>query len=398
MGHHNPPTGGYQPRHEVSEIFRNFRSQLETLPQSWSKVVNDMVACRTSVLGGHKLECDKCKKVEYSYNSCGNRHCTKCQFLTKERWINDRTSELLPIGYFHVVFTIPHEFVPLIFCHDKNKKIGFDVLFRATSETLKEVARTQLKAEIGFTAVLHTWTQTMLKHPHIHVIVPGGGLSLDGKRWVSCRANFFLPLKILQKVFRGKFIEYFEKSYNQLQFPSAWVARYQSPLEFKGLLRETAKKDFVVYAKAPFAGPKQVIEYLGQYTHRIAISNHRIENVTADGQVTFKYRDSKNDNQTARMTLPALEFMKRFLGHVLPSGFSRIRHYGLLSSRTKSKNLETARKLLNARKIEPVKNEGWQELLRRITGHEVDKCSHCESGQLLRTATILSQRKWRNSS
>lgn len=368
------------------------------MPKSWAKVVNDMVACRTSVLGGHKLECDSCKQVEYSYNSCGNRHCTKCQFLTKERWIFDRTAELLPVGYFHSVFAPPHEFVPLIFCHDKNKKIAFDILFRATSETLKEVARSQLKAEIGFTAVLHTWTQTMLKHPHIHVIVPGGGFSLDGSRWVSCKPDFFLPIKILQKVFRGKFLEYFEKSYSQFQFPSVWVAQYQDPKEFKRLLVQMAKKDFVVYAKAPFAGPKQVIEYLGQYTHRIAISNHRIVNVTPDGDVTFRYRDSKNDNKTAHMTLPAKEFMRRFLGHVLPSGYCRLRHYGFLSSRSKSKSLQKARKLLNARKIEPVKSEDWQELMKRITGHDVDICTHCKSGQLVRVGTLLSQRKWRNSS
>lgn len=368
------------------------------MPKSWAKVVNAMVACRTSVLGGHKLECDKCEYTEYSYNSCGNRHCTKCQFLTKERWIKKRTSELLPVGYFHVVFTIPHEFVPLIFCHDKNKKIGFEILFKAMSETLKEVARTRLKAEIGFTAVLHTWTQTMLKHPHIHVIVPGGGLSLDGERWVSCRPNFFLPLKILQRVFRGKFLEYFEKSFNELQFPSAWIAKYQDPVEFKRLLKEAAAKDFVVYAKAPFAGPKQVIAYLGQYTHRIAISNHRIENVTPEGLVTFKYRDSKNDNQTSRMTLPALEFMQRFLGHVLPSGFSRIRHYGFLSSRAKAKKLEEARKLLNARKIESVPDENWKQLMARITGQDIDKCPCCKTGQLERVATLVGQHKWRNSS
>ena len=265
MGHHKLPTAGVQPRHEVSDIFRNFRSQLETMPKSWAKVVNAMVACRTSVLGGHKLECNACEYAEYSYNSCGNRHCPKCQFLTKERWISNRTSELFPVEYFHVVFTIPHEFVPLIFCHDKNKKIG-------------------------------------------------------------------------------------------------------------------------------------LIEYLGQYTHRIAISNHRIENVTPDGSVTFKYRDSKNNNQTAHMTLPALEFMQRFLGHVLPSGFSRIRHYGFLSSRAKAKALAKARELLKTGEIKPVKDESWKQLMTRITGHDVDQCPQCKSGQMVRVATVIAQHKWRNSS
>ena len=366
------------------------------MPKSWAKVVNNMVACRTSRLGGHKLTCDGCGLEELSYNSCRNRHCTKCQFLTKERWIKAREDDLLPIRYFHVVFTIPHELVPLIFCHDKNKKIVFDILFKAAAETVKEVARTRLKAEIGFTAVLHTWTQTLLKHPHIHMIVPGGGLSVDGKKWISCRPNFFLPLKVLSRVFRGKFLEYFEKSFPEFSFPT-WLAQYQSPKEFKSLLVATAKKDFIVYAKAPFAGPKQVIKYLGQYTHRIAISNHRIKNVTPDGQVTFKYRDSKNDNQPGHLTLPVLEFMKRFLGHVLPDGYCRIRHYGFLSSRAKTASLTLCRKLLNAKIIETTKDESWQSLMQRLTGQDVTRCSHCKCGTLIRV-TILPEKKWRNSS
>ncbi|NDF13537.1 MAG: IS91 family transposase, partial [Proteobacteria bacterium] len=392
-----PTTADCQPRYEVPDIFRNFMSQLEAMPRSWSKVVNSMVACRTAVLGGHKLECDHCDIEEYSYNSCRNRHCPKCQFLTKERWIQDRENDLLPVRYFHVVFTIPHELVPLIFCHDKNKQIGFDILFRAASETLKEVARTRLKAEIGFTAVLHTWTQTLLKHPHIHMIVPGGGLSLDGERWIQTRPNFFLPLKILSQVFRGKFLEYFEKAFSEFQFPES-MARYASPDEFKMLLIDAARKDFVVYAKSPFAGPKQVIKYLGQYTHRIAISNHRIENVTADGQVTFRYRDSKNNNQTAHMTITALEFMRRFLGHVLPDGYCRIRHFGFLASRAKSEKLKLARKLLNAKVIEPVKDESWQVLMKRLTGHDVNRCPHCRVGTLVRVAVLLPKRARRDTS
>jgi hypothetical protein len=396
VGHHDPSTGGSQPRFEVSDIFRNFGSQLETLPKSWAKVVNNMVACRTSVLGGHKFECDQCGEVEYSYNSCRNRHCTKCQFLTKERWITARKADLLPVKYFHVVFTIPHEFVPLIFCHDKNKKIGFDILFRATSETLKEVARSRLKIDIGFTAVLHTWTQTLLKHPHIHMIVPGGGLGLDGERWISSKENYLLPIRVLKKVFRGKFIEYFEKAFRHLSFPSS-IARYQNPREFKSLLVAASRKDFVVYAKAPFNGPEQVIEYLGQYTHRIAISNHRIENIAADGKVTFRYRDSKNNNQTGHMTLEVLEFMKRFLGHVLPDRYCRIRHFGFLASRGKQKALEKCRKALKTKAIE-IKDESWQELMKRLTGKDINECPHCKRGKLICVATLSPQQKWKNSS
>jgi hypothetical protein len=357
-----------------------------------------MVACRTLVLGGHKLECDHCGEVEYLYNSCGNRHCTKCQFLTKERWINDRMAELLPVTYFHAVFAPPHEFVPLIYCHDKNKKIGFDVLFRASAETLKEVAESRLGIKIGFTSVLHTWSQTLLKHPHVHIIVPGGGISLDQERWINTRPDFFLPLKILSQVFRAKFLDYFERAYPELLFSQTEVARYQSHREFKRLLIAASKKDFIVYAKEPFLGPKQVIKYLGQYTHRIAISNHRIEHVTPDGQVTFRYRDSKNDNKQSRMTITALEFMKRFLAHVLPSGYCRIRHYGFLSSRGKKKSLTLARKLLGARTIETVKNEPWEKLLIRLTGEDPSRCPHCTRGTLVRIALILGARKWRNSS
>lgn len=367
------------------------------MPRSWSKVVNDLVACRTSVLGGHKLVCDSCDMEEYAYNSCRNRHCPKCQFLAKERWIEARKDELLPVQYFHVVFTIPHEFVPLIFCHDNNKQIGFDILFRAMSETLKEVAKTRLKADIGFTAVLHTWTQTLLKHPHIHAIVPGGGLSFDGQKWIKSRPDFFLPLRVLKEVFRGKFLQYFEEAYPDLSFPES-VAPFQSPRAFKSLFLQAARKKWVIYAKAPFAGPEQVISYLGQYTHRIAISNHRIEKVEND-QVTFRYRDSKNGNQTARLTLSAYDFMKRFLSHVLPPGYRRIRHFGFLASRSKTNDLEKCRQALNAGTIEAVKDETWQELMRRLTGNDVTKCPRCKSGCLQRIVVIRSSRqKWKNSS
>ncbi|MGZ3806274.1 MAG: IS91 family transposase [Pseudobdellovibrionaceae bacterium] len=372
-----------QPRLEVSDIFRHFQPWLKDLPKSEAKVVSDITNCRTSVLGGHKLACDNCDHQEYSYNSCRNRHCPKCQFLTKSRWVEERNSELLPVEYFHVVFTIPHELNDVIW---NNKKIGYSVLFRAMSETLKEVAEKRLKAKIGFTAVLHTWSQTLNRHAHIHAVVPGGGISLDGKKWISCKQGYFLPLKVLSKVFRGKFLEYFEESFSKLSFESA-TAHLKNPTQFKSLLVLTAKKEWVVYAKAPFAGPKQVLEYLGNYTHRIAISNYRIENINGD-QVTFKYKDRADENKSKLLSLPGTEFIKRFLSHVLPPKFVRIRHFGFLGSKNKKKNIKAARDLLGAKHIEKVKDADYKALLKRLTGHDIDQCPCCRIGKLVKTESF----------
>jgi len=387
-----------RPKLELSDIFRQFKPWLKPLGKTEAKVVSDILNCRTSVLGGHRLQCDHCGHEEYSYNSCRNRHCPKCQFLAQVRWVEARKSELLPVGYFHVVFTVPHELNRIIWA---NKKIGFQILFKAMSETIKEVGETKLKARLGFTAVLHTWSQTLLDHAHIHAIVPGGGISLDGKKWVSAPRNYFLPCKVLAKVFRGKFLDDLEKSFPKLKWDSD-TADLAYPQEFKKYLVAAARKDWIVYAKAPFAGPAQVIEYLGNYTHRIAISNYRIEAVT-DREVTFRYKDRADDNKSKLMTLPGPEFCRRFLSHVLPGKFVRIRHFGFLGSRQKKKNIQTARQLLGSKpSIEIIKSEDFKQLLMRIAGVDIDICTRCQSGTLIKVETILPhshlRRRWRDTS
>lgn len=379
-------TKASQPAIEVSDIFRRFRHLLEPLALNQAKVVSDIMNCRTSVLGGHRLRCDAvtCDHQEFSYNSCRNRHCSKCQFLAQKKWVEARREELLPVQYFHAVFSISHELNPLLWC---NKRIGYNILFQAMSETFKEVAERRLKAQIGFTAVLHTWGQTLTDHAHIHAIVPGGGISLDGTKWISAPANYLLPLKVLAKVFRGKFLNYLEEAFSKLEFPGK-CEKYKDPKIFKGLLIAAAKKDWIVYAKAPFAGPEQVLQYLGNYTHRIAISNHRIKSIE-DGHVVFSYKDRADDNKPKTMKLAAKEFMRRFLLHVLPTKFVRMRHFGLLGSKNKQKNLELARKLLGAKKIEKVQDKNWQDFLLRITGHDITQCPKCKNGHLVKVETIL---------
>ncbi len=371
-----------RPTIEVADILAAARKQLKTGPQEW-KVTHRIIACRTAALGGHKLQCDTCKQEELSYNSCRDRHCPKCQYLAKINWISDRRQELLPVQYFHLVFTIPSELNPLFL---RNKKICYDLLFKAMSDTLKQVAATRLKANIGFTAVLHTWGQTLVDHPHIHAIVPGGGLSFNDTKWISCKQGYFLPQKVLATVFRAKLIEAIQINYKKLIFIGA-IEKYSSQKAFKSLLVEVASKDWIVYCKAPFGGPEQVIKYLGNYTHRIAISNNRIKSFDGEN-VSFEYRDRANEDKLKTMTLTVMEFARRFLLHVLPNRFVRIRHYGFLGKKNKAKKLKTCRKLLNARVVEAIKEETWQDLIKKLTGQDPNICKHCKKGLLLKVATL----------
>lgn len=281
-----------------------------------------------------------------------------------------------------------------------NKKKGFDILFRAMSETLKEVAERRLKAKIAVTSVLHTWGQTLTDHAHIHAIVPGGGLGLDGTKWISCKQGYFLPTKVLAQVFRGKMLQYLEQAHGKLTFVGR-TSKYKDFSIFKSLLIDVARKQWIVYAKAPFAGPKQVLEYLGNYTHRIAISNHRIEKIENE-HVTFRYKDRADHNKPKAMTLHVTEFMRRFLLHVLPAKFVRIRHYGFLSPRSKKKNLELARQLLGAKETKKFQDEDWKQTLERLTGQDVDQCPKCKTGKMIEVDTIRPHpklcRKWRDSS
>ena len=307
---------------------------------SWKhiKVLLAIARCRTAALGGHLDECTRCGHRAISYNSCRNRHCPKCQTSARERWIAARQRELLPTCYVHVVFTLPRELAPLAL---QNKKVVYDLLFRASAETLREVARDprHLGAEIGFFSVLHTWNQKLQLHPHVHCVIPAGGLSLDHTRWIKSRYRFFLPVKVLSRVFRGKFVAALKGAFRegQLRFYGN-LALLAEPKIFAASLRPLFRKDWVVYAKRPFGGPEYVLQYLGRYTHRVAISNHRLVS-SADGQVTFRWRDSSDHNEQKLLTLPLDEFLRRFLLHLLPKRFVRIRNFGFLANRRRTVSL-----------------------------------------------------------
>jgi hypothetical protein len=305
---------------------------------SWKhiKVLLAIARCRTAALGGHLDQCTRCgHRATISYNSCRNRHCPKCQTAARERWIAARQRELLPTRYVHVVFTLPPQFAPLAL---QNKKVIYDLLFRASAETLLEVARDpkHLGAEIGFFTVLHTWNQKLRLHPHVHCVIPAGGLSLDHTHWVKSRDRFFLPIKVLSRVFRGKFVAALKQAFydHQINFHGN-LSFLAQPRTFAAWLRPLFRKDWVVYSKPPFGGPQYVLQYLGRYTHRVAISNHRLISFI-DGQVTFRWRDSAHNNEQKLMTLSLDEFLRCFLLHLLPKGFVRIRNFGFLANRKRA--------------------------------------------------------------
>ena len=300
------------------------------------KVLLAIARCRTAALGGHLDQCTRCgHRATISYNSCRNRHCPKCQTAARERWIAARRRELLPTRYVHVVFTLPGGLAPLTL---QNKKLVYDLLFRASAETLLEVARDprHLGAEIGFFSILHTWNQKLGLHPHVHCVIPAGGLSPDGTRWIKTHQAFFLPVQVLSRVFRGKFAAALQRAFQdgQLRFHGN-LALLAQPKTFAAWRRLLFRKDWVVYAKPPFGGPEYVLQYLGRYTHRVAISNHRLISLAGD-QVTFRWRDSAHGNEQKLLTLSLDEFLRRFLLHVLPKGFVRIRYFGVLANRRRS--------------------------------------------------------------
>jgi hypothetical protein len=311
------------------------------------KVLNAIERCRTAALGGHLDGCPRCGHQAISYNSCRNRHCPKCQVNARRRWLAARQSELLPTCYVHVVFTLPRQLAPLAL---QNKQVVYDLLLRKSAETLLEIARDphHLGAEIGFFSVLHTWNQKLEHHPHVHCVIPSGGLSPDHTRWVRPRYPFFLPVRVLGRVFRGKFTAALRRAFadGKLDFRGQMRTLAQ-PKAFSALLRQTYRQDWIVYAKPPFGGPAYVLRYLGGYTHRVAISNHRLIGLS-DGQVTFRWRDSAHKNKKRRMTLSVTEFLRRFLLHVLPRGFMRIRNFGFLANRHRARLLPLCRSLLGS--------------------------------------------------
>jgi hypothetical protein len=330
-----------RPTLELAEIVRRHGHRIdEHLSGAQRRILRDIATCRTAALGGHVQSCDHCQHQRIAYNSCRNRHCPKCQASAAARWMADRAAELLPIEYFHVVFTLPDTFNALALA---NQRIVYGVLFDAVARTLLEVAAhpKHLGARIGFIGILHTWGQNLSLHPHVHCIVPGGGLSQQG-RWVNCRPGFFLPVRVLSKVFRGKFIDGLKRARGRGLLVGADDDR-----QFDPLLNAAVRHDWVVYAKRPFGGPKQVLQYLARYTHRIAISNRRLVSVN-DESVTFNWKDYAHHNRPRSMTLDGGEFLRRFLMHAVPTGFMRIRHFGLLANRVRAKNLALCPSLLHA--------------------------------------------------
>jgi hypothetical protein len=347
-----------RPTVEVADIFRaqgkNFIDRHRTTVQFRQlKVMRAILHCRTAALGGHIDICPRCGGDKtISYNSCRNRHCPKCQTQARQRWIAARKQELLETRYFHVVFTLPHELHSLIL---QNQADLYKVLFRAVADTLLEVAANpeHLGAEIGFFAILHTWGQNLLFHPHLHCVIPGGGLSPDRTVWIHPRYPFFLPIKALSKVFRGKFVAGLQQAFRQgrLTFAGS-IERMAEPKCFAAFLRTLFRQDWVVYAKPAFGGPEQVLRYLGRYTHRVAISNHRLVSFHGN-QVTFRWKDYARGNKQRLMTVSADEFIRRFLVHVLPKGFARIRHFGFMANYQRSSSLELCRRRLGMASLIP---------------------------------------------
>jgi hypothetical protein len=342
-----------RPPLEVADLIRAAGAAFVERNRHWLrwkhvKVLRAIARCRTAALGGHIDECTRCgHRAPISYNSCRDRHCPKCQTAARDRWIAARRRELLPTRYLHVVFTLPHRLAPLVL---QNKKVLYDLLFRTSAETLLEVARNprHLGAEIGFFSVLHTWSQQLNIHPHVHCVIPAGGLSPDHTRWVRSRDNYFLPKGVLREIFRGKFVGALKQAFQngQLRFEGDLKLLAQ-PKIFATWLRPLFRQDWVVYLKRPFGGPEYVLHYLGRYTHRVAISNHRLVSLT-DGQITFRWRDSAHNNEQKLLTLSLDEFLRRFLLHVLPKGFVRIRNFGFLANRRRATLLPLCFQLLSS--------------------------------------------------
>ena len=383
-----------KPAFELADIFRQDASAYRAchcLTYDQDRVVNAVMNCRTAALGGHVEECSQCPYTRISYNSCRNRHCPKCHSLARAKWVEARKAELLPVEYFHVVFTIPE---PLARIAYHNRKVVYDILFKATAETLATIARDprHLGAEIGFFAVLHTWGQNLLHHPHLHCVVPGGGLSPDGERWVSCLPGFFLPVKVLSRLFRRLFLERITTAFRQgkLRFFGD-LKPLSKHVRFTQYLAPLREAEWVVYAKSPFGGPSQVLAYLGRYTHRVALSNQRLLDVK-NGEVTFQWKDyrAKGREKSREMTLESGEFIRRFLIHVLPRGFQRIRFFGTLSNRNRKVRLAQCRRLLTAPMADLLPSPGdYRPLRQPVTEESTRSCPKCGTGKMVRVLVIL---------
>ncbi len=381
---------------ELADVIRLSSARLRSerrLTYHQHGILNRIIRCRTAELGGHVLRCHDCCHEQISYNSCRDRHCPKCQASARLRWTEARTADLLPVNYFHVVFTIPHQFSELAL---QNKRALYNVLFKATAETLKQIAADpkHLGAQIGFLAVLHTWGQNLMHHPHLHCVIPAGGFSIDGSQWITPkkrRKPFFLPVKVLSKMFRGKLIHHLRKAHakGDLQFHGE-ISHLSEVSAFEDLLDASVRRRWVVYAKKPFGGPQQVLKYLARYTHRVAISNSRIVSVD-EREVSFRWKNYAAGSRSEIMTLDSMEFLRRFLLHSLPKGFQRIRQYGFLSNRHRSTAIAEARALIDedAPSESPTTTETTAAVVVSDSENS-DCCPKCNSRRVRRFDLVLS--------
>jgi len=383
-------------RLEVADIFRRYgpayrQQHAASLGGGQRRVMSAIELCRTAALGGHVEQCDRCGHQRIAYDSCRNRHCPKCQSLARAQWLEDRQAELINTEYFHVVFTLPEQVAAIAL---QNKKALYDMLLHASAQSLRTIGADpeHLGAQLGFITILHTWGQNLMHHPHVHCVVPGGGLSPDGQRWVACRPGFFLPVNVLSRIFRRLFLEALHKAFRagELQFHSKLEA-LRDPKAFATYLGPAAQTEWVVYAKAPFGGPAQVLNYLSRYTHRVAISNNRLLSMQ-DGKVVFLWKDYKHGGAKTSMTLTAEEFIRRFLLHVLPKGFQHIRSYGFLGNRYRETKLALCRQLLGTQistAHASTENNDYRERYERLTGQSLRDCPICGRGHMARIETFL---------
>lgn len=375
---------------EVMMLHGDEYLRTRNLPLNIHKTLAAIKFCRTATLGGHVYQCDNCGQTKISYNSCRNRHCPKCQSYAKELWIYERRKSLLLTHYFHVVFTIPEELNSLVLF---NQKELYSVFFKAVSETLLELGKdkTYLGADIGFTTLLHTWGQNLMNHPHIHCIIPGGGLNSSESKWVKSKKKFFIPVKVLSRKFRGKFLYYLNELYlsDKLKFPPN-ISELSSRSMFGQFKNSLYEKEWIVYSKPPFGGAEHVLQYLSRYTHRVAISDNRIIKVD-NNSVIFKWRDYKDNNKEKIMSLNPQEFIRRFTMHILPDRFVKIRHYGILGNRNKKLKLK---RCLEIFRVKPKEDDNLSsaELFFKITGIKIRMCKICEKGNLIRKDKLMPLR------
>jgi Putative transposase/Transposase zinc-binding domain len=389
------PGGARRTRHgvavELADIFRTYGVEYRrthTLSRAQRRAMHAIETCRTAALGGHRERCDTCGAERLAYNSCRNRHCPKCQTLAKERWLEARRADLLPVPYFHVVFTLPHTLNALA---QGNPRVLYRLLFQAVAGTLLTFGRDprHLGGDLGVTAILHTWGQTLSQHLHVHCLVTGGALARDGSRWIPTPRSFLFPVRALAQVFRGKYLAGLHRAFaaGQLRFAGS-TAPLAAPAAFTAWLAELRRQAWVVYAKPPFAGPAQVLDYLGRYTHRVALSNDRLVRHT-DGVVHFRWKDYADGHRLKVMALEAAEFIRRFLLHVVPDRFVRIRHFGLLANRTRTTKLARCRLLLAPLPAAPLAPpEPVAALMLRLTGLDIERCPVCRQGRLLVVALL----------